>query len=143
MTKLSKKWRPRLTEAETEIPQPAAPETVIPEVVLQLTDTPQPKLKNPFSKTPKFKVDDFFHEHVFFTDYNPYDSARLTRKRFWTASQEISILHCFSIRTKSSTMSIFLMWTWNCCLASHQSSVFFMTLGYSTSTLTYVIGMKS
>ena len=24
---------------------------------------------------------------MFFTDYNPYDSARLRRKRFWTASQ--------------------------------------------------------
>ena len=74
-------------EAETEIPQPAAPEIVIPEVVLQLTDTPQPKPKNPFSKTSKFTADAFFNEHVFFTDYNPYDSARLRRKRFWTASQ--------------------------------------------------------
>ena len=70
------------TEAEADIPQPAAPEIEIPEVILQLSDTPQPKPKNPFSKTPKFKVDAFFNEHVFFTDYNPYDSARLKRKRF-------------------------------------------------------------
>ena len=35
-------------EAKNEIPQPAAPEIEIPEVVLQLTDTPQPKLKNEF-----------------------------------------------------------------------------------------------
>ena len=75
------------TEEETEIPQPVVPETVIPEVVLQLTDIRQPTPKNPFSKTPKFKADDFFHEHEFFTDYNPYDSARLRRMRFWTASQ--------------------------------------------------------
>nr|XP_020182088.1 transcription initiation factor TFIID subunit 4-like [Aegilops tauschii subsp. strangulata] len=51
------------TEAETEIPQPVALETVIPEVVKTLTDTPQPKPKNPFSQKPKFKADDFFHEH--------------------------------------------------------------------------------
>ena len=64
----------------TEVPQPVAPETVIPEAVKTLTDTPQPKLKNPFSKKHKFKDDDFFHEHVFFTDYNSYDSACLRRK---------------------------------------------------------------
>nr|XP_040245793.1 uncharacterized protein LOC120964860 [Aegilops tauschii subsp. strangulata] len=52
-------------------PLPAAPETVIPEAVKTLTDTPQPNPKNPFSKKHKFKADDFFHEHVFFTDYNP------------------------------------------------------------------------
>ena len=74
-------------EAEAEIPQSAAPEIEIPEVVLQLTDTPQPKPKNPFSNIPKFKADAFFNEHVFFTDYNRYDSARVRRKRFWTASQ--------------------------------------------------------
>ena len=34
----------------TKIPQPAAPKTVIPEAVKPLTDTPQPKSKNPFSK---------------------------------------------------------------------------------------------
>ena len=63
------------------------PEIVIPEVVMQLTDTPQPKPKGPFSKKQKFKADDFFGEHVFFTYFNPYDSAHLRRKRFWTASQ--------------------------------------------------------
>ena len=54
---------------------------------MQLTDTPHPKPKDPFSKKQKFKADDFFGEHVFFTNYNPYDSARLRRKRFWTTSQ--------------------------------------------------------
>ena len=38
------------TEDETKIPQPVVPETTIPEVVMQLTDTPQPKPKDPFSK---------------------------------------------------------------------------------------------
>ena len=70
------------TEAETEIPQPVVPENVIPEAVMTLTDTPQPKPKNPFSKKQKFKADDFFHEHVFFTDYNPHDTACLQRKHF-------------------------------------------------------------
>ena len=65
------------TEVETEIPQPMAPEIVIQEAVETLTDTSQPKPKNPFSKKRKFKPDDFFHEHVFFSDYNPYDSAHL------------------------------------------------------------------
>ena len=74
-------------EEELEIPQSVDPETVIPEVVRQLTDTPQPKPKDPFSKKQKFKDDDFFGEHVFFTEFNPYDNARLRRKRFWTASQ--------------------------------------------------------
>ena len=76
-----------VTEEEAGIPQPVDPEIAIPEVVMQLTDTPQPKPKDPFSKKQKFKADDFFCEHVFFTDYNPYDSAHLRRKRFWTASQ--------------------------------------------------------
>ena len=67
---------------EPEIPQPEEPEIAIPEVVMQLTDTPQPKPKDPFSKKQKFKADDFFGEHVFFTDFNPYDNARLRRKRF-------------------------------------------------------------
>ena len=85
------------TEEETEIPQLVVPETMIPEVVMQLTDTPQPKPKDPFSKKPKFKADDFFGEHVFFTEFNPYDNAHLRRKRFWTASQDnfySSILLC-------------------------------------------------
>ena len=69
-------------EEEPEIPQSVDPEIVIPEVVMQLTDTPQPKPKDPFSKKQKFKADDFFGEHVFFIDYNPYDSARLRRKCF-------------------------------------------------------------
>lgn len=75
------------TEEEPEIPQPEEPEIAIPEVVMQLTDTPQPKPKDPFSRNQKFKTDDFFGEHVFFTDYNPYDSARIRKRRFWTASQ--------------------------------------------------------
>ena len=60
---------------------------MIPEAAKTLTDTPQPKPKNPFSKKQKFKADDFFAEHIFFTDYNPYEAARLRRKRFWAASQ--------------------------------------------------------
>ena len=47
----------------------------------------QPKPQNPHSKKHKFKADDFFAEHHFFSDFNPYDSARLCHKRFWTASQ--------------------------------------------------------
>ena len=35
-------------DVDTDIPQPAAPETVIPEAVKTFTDTPQPKPKNPF-----------------------------------------------------------------------------------------------
>ena len=54
---------------------------------MQLTDTPVPKPTDPFSKKQKFKAEDFFAEHVFFTDYNPYDSARIRKRRFWTASQ--------------------------------------------------------
>ena len=47
----------------------------------------QPKPQNPHSKKQKFKADDFFAEHHFFSDFNPYDSAGLCHKRFWTASQ--------------------------------------------------------
>ena len=36
------------TEAKTEIPQAVVPENVIPEPLMTLTDTPQPKPKNPF-----------------------------------------------------------------------------------------------
>ena len=70
------------TEEEPEIPQPEEPEIEIPEVVMQLTDTPLPKPKDPFSRKQKFKTDDFFGEHVFFTDYNPYDSARIRKRHF-------------------------------------------------------------
>ena len=66
----------------SEIPHPAAPENVIQEAVKTTTDNPQPKPKNPFSKKQNFKDDDFFNEHIFSTDVNPYDSARLRRKRF-------------------------------------------------------------
>ena len=62
-------------EEEPEIPQPVDPEIVIPEVVMQLIDTPQPKPKDPFSKKQKFKADDFFGEHVFFTEFNPYENC--------------------------------------------------------------------
>ena len=75
------------TEEEPEIPQPKEPEIVIPEVVMQLTNTALPKPKDPFSRKQKFKTEAFFGEHVFFTDYNPYDSARIRKRRFWTASQ--------------------------------------------------------
>ena len=56
------------TEEEPEIPQPEEPEIAIPEVIMQLTHTPQPKPKDPFSKKQKFKAVDFFGEHVFFTE---------------------------------------------------------------------------
>ena len=72
---------------EPEIRQHEEPEIAIPEMVMQNTNTPQPKPKDPFSKKPKFKADDFFGERVFFTEFNPYDNARLRRKHFWTASQ--------------------------------------------------------
>ena len=75
------------TEEEPEIPQPEEPAIEIPEVVMQLTDTPLPKPKDPFSRKQKFEANDFFGEHVFFKDYNPYDSARIRKRRFWTASQ--------------------------------------------------------
>lgn len=75
------------TKKEPEIPQPEEPEIAILEVVMQLTDTPLPKPKDPLSRKKKFKANDFFGEHVFFTDYNPYDSARIRKRRFWTASQ--------------------------------------------------------
>ena len=75
-----------VAEEEPEIPQPKEPEIAIPEVVMQLTDTPRPKPKDPFSKKQKFKANDFFGERVFFTDFNPYENARLRRKHFCTAS---------------------------------------------------------
>jgi len=75
------------TEEEPEIPQPEEPEIAIPEVVMQLTDNSLSKPKDPFSHKQKFKADDFFGEHVFFEDYNPYNSARIRKRRFWTASQ--------------------------------------------------------
>ena len=56
------------TEEEPKIPQPEEPEIVIPEVVMQLTGTPLPRPKDPFSRKQKFKADDFFGEHVFFTE---------------------------------------------------------------------------
>src|SRR3954462_3440791 len=74
-------------EENAAIPQPEEPEIVIPEVVMQLTDTPLPRPKDPFSRKQKFKAEDFYGEHVFFTEYNPYDSARIRKRRFWTANQ--------------------------------------------------------
>src|SRR3954471_20116402 len=74
-------------EENLENPHPEEPELVIPEVVMQLTDTPLPRPKDPFSRKQKSKAEDLFGEHVFFTDYNPYDSARIRKRRFWTASQ--------------------------------------------------------
>ena len=124
------------TEEETEIPQPADPEIAILVVVMQLTDTPHPKPTDHFSKKQKFKADDFFHEHVFFRDYNSYDSARLRRKRFLNASQVNFYSSLIFNKDKVSTMSIFLTWTWNHCLASRQSSVCFMTHDCSTFVLT-------
>ena len=40
---------------EAEIPQPEEPDIAIPEVIMQLTDTPQPKPKDPFSKKQKIQ----------------------------------------------------------------------------------------
>ena len=54
---------------------------------MQLTDTPLPKPKDPLLGKQKFKADDFFSEHVFFEDYNPYNSARIRKRRLWTANQ--------------------------------------------------------
>ena len=54
---------------------------------MQLTDTPQPKPKDPFSKRKNSRLMISSASTFFFTDYNPYDSARLRKKRFWTASQ--------------------------------------------------------
>ena len=70
-----------------EIPQPMAPVAIPQETVKTSTANLQPKPQNPHSKKRKFKAEDFFNEHIFFTDYNPYDAARRGRKRFWTASQ--------------------------------------------------------
>ena len=70
-----------------EIPQPMAPEVVLQEAVKTSTAILQPKPLNPLTKKQKFKADDFFAEHHFFSDYNSYDSARLHHKRFWTARQ--------------------------------------------------------
>jgi hypothetical protein len=75
------------TDTATEIPQPVAPEVVHQEAVKTSTVNLQPKPQNPHTKKQKFKADDFFTEHQFFSDYNPYESARLRRKHFWTASQ--------------------------------------------------------
>jgi hypothetical protein len=65
-----------------EIPQPVAPVAIPQEAVKTSTVNLQPKPQNPHSKKQKFNAVDFFNEHIFFTDYNPYDSARLRRKRF-------------------------------------------------------------
>jgi hypothetical protein len=74
-------------EIATKIPQSVAPEVVRQAAMKTSTVNLQPKPQNPHTKTQKFNADDFFAEHHFFMDYNPYDSARLRRKRFWTASQ--------------------------------------------------------
>ena len=116
------------TEEEPEIPQPEEPAIEIPEVVMQLTDTPLPKPKDPFSRKKKFKDDDFFGKHVFFEDYNPYNSARIRKRHFCTASQANFYSSMLFNKRQSSTMSIFLTWIWNLCRALHQSSVFFTTL---------------
>ena len=41
----------------------------------------------PSPRSQKFKANYFFGERVVFTNFNPYDNARLRRKRFRTASQ--------------------------------------------------------
>src|SRR6266511_3417213 len=76
-----------VAETETEIAQPMALEVVHQEAVETSTVNLQPKPQNPHSKKQKFKANDFFAEHHFFSDLNPYDSTQLRRKRFWTASQ--------------------------------------------------------
>ena len=69
-------------ETVTEIPQPVAPEAVRQEAVKTSTANLQPKPQNPHTKKQKFKADDFFSERHFFSNFNPYDSARLRRKHF-------------------------------------------------------------
>ena len=73
-------------ETALEIPQPVTPEVVSQEAVKTSTVNLQPKPQNPHTKKQKFNTDDFFAEHHLFSDYNLYDSARLRRRRFWTAS---------------------------------------------------------
>ena len=96
---------------------------------MQLTDTPQPKPKDPFSKKQNFKSDDFFHEHVFFTDYNPYDSARLRRKRFWTASQANFYSSLLFNKDKVFDHEHIPHMDMESLPSSPQSLVFFVTLG--------------
>ena len=60
-------------EPEALIPQSAAPKVVTQEVVRPSTTNLQHKPQNPHAKMPKFKADDFFVEHHFFTNANPYD----------------------------------------------------------------------
>ena len=74
-------------ETSAEIPQHVAPEAEHQEAVKTSTTNLQPKPQIPHTKKQKFKADDLFVEHHSFSDYNPSDSARLRRKRFWTASQ--------------------------------------------------------
>ena len=75
------------TETATKIPWSVAPEVVHQEPVKSSTINLRPKQQNPHAKKQKFKAGDFFAEHHFFTEFNPYDSARLQRKRFCIASQ--------------------------------------------------------
>ena len=88
------------TKAETKIPQPMVPKNMIPEAVMTLTDTPQPRPKNPFSKKQKFKAVDFFHEHVFFIDYNSYDTAHLRRKCSLQEDRPLVIPSCVTTGPK-------------------------------------------
>nr|XP_040249499.1 fibrous sheath CABYR-binding protein-like [Aegilops tauschii subsp. strangulata] len=105
-------------ETAPSIPQSEVPEVVTQEVVRLSTANLQPKPQNSHAKRPKFKADDFGEDH-FFTDLNPYDSARLKHKRFWTASQMnfyASVL--FDKDMVFSTVK-FLMWTWSPLLSSN------------------------
>jgi hypothetical protein len=74
-------------DTATKIPQPMPLEVVHQEAVKTSTVNLHPKPQDPHTKKQKFKADDFFTEHQFFTDYNPYDSSRLHRKCFRTVSQ--------------------------------------------------------
>ena len=131
------------TEEEPEIPQPEEPAIEIPEVVMQLTDTPLPKPKDPFSRKQKFKADDFFASMYSSKITTHITLLALGRGVSGLLVKPISILQCCSTRRRFSTMSIFLTWIWNLCRASHQSSMFFTMLGCSTFALTSAIGMKN
>ena len=96
-----------VTEEEPEIPQPMDPEIAIPEVVMQLTDTPQPKPKDPFSKKQKFKADSMCSSLI----STLMTMLVLERSASGLPARPISILLCSSTRTNSSTTSIFLTWT--------------------------------
>ena len=118
------------TEEEPEIPQPEEPEIAIPEVIMQLTDTPLPKPKDPFSGSK--------NSRLMISSASTYSSLITTLMTLLALGRGISglpgrqifIPQCCSTKTKSSIMSTFLTWIWNLCHATGQSSVFSTTLDY-------------